>query len=1011
MSQSSNRLPDGGRIDRTKPLAFTFNGKAYSGFQGDTLASALLANGVKVVGRSFKYHRPRAIVSAGMEEFNALVQLEPSAGAYKESSAGNGKEFGAFDEPNARATGVELYPGLNAKSQNCWPSVNVDAWGVVNKLSKFLPAGFYYKTFIWPNWHTWEDFVRRAAGLGTVPTKVDPSDYHKHNAHCDLLVVGGGPAGLAAALAAGNAGKRVILVDDQEEMGGSLLWEKQTINVAPATEWVAQTVDRQQQLENVQLLSRSHVFAYYDHNVLAALERVTDHLGPQDESHRFRSKNHKPRQRLWKIRAEKVVLATGAIERPLTFVNNDRPGIMLASAVRHYVNRYAVTPGKHAVVVTNNDSAYRTALDLADAGVEVVAVVDARANPQGALPEQVRARGIVIHAGKVVANVKGTKAVRAVQIAALSDDGKQLLAGRTTLNCDLVAMSGGWNPTVHLCSQSGGKLRYDDNTACFVPRLSVQNEQSVGACKGTFSLAAALREGFAAGDDAFEALSLLVEEQREEALYPLWQIPGQPASKQWLDFQYDVTVADVEMAARENFISVEHFKRYTGNGMSVDQGKTSNVSALAVLGEVTGRKIPEVGTTKFRPPYHPVSIGAIVGQSNGEYYHSRLEMPGHAWHVDNGAIFEDAGGWQRPSYYLRDGETPKQAITREVHAARNAAGLFEGSPLGKIEVRGKDAVEFLNRVYLNNMKTLKEGCVRYGLMLNENGVLIDDGVLAHLGENHYQVGTTSAGARRILLWMEEWLQCEWLDLDVRLTPVTTQWAVCTLTGPKAREVLRQLSCDIDLSAEAFPHMTVREGTLAGVPARIFRVSFTGELSYEINVPANYGLALWQALMDVGAEQGITAYGLEALEVLRTEKGYLHLGTDTDGTTCPADVGWGGPVAKKQTDFIGKRSLSRAHNVKSGRLEFVGLAAEGDEPMPMGAHLINAAQPDLPIETQGYVTSSYASPTLNKPVALGLLKNGQFRSGETVYAYDQGKVYTAKVVGPVFYDQQGERLNA
>lgn len=953
------RLSRGGRIDRKQRINFTFNGQAYQGFAGDTLASALVANGVKRVGRSFKYHRPRGIVSAGIEEFNALVQLES----------------GSHHEPNVRATLVELYEGLSAHSQNAWPSVNFDLRAVFNVFSSLLPAGFYYKTFIAPSWGLWENTIRRAAGLGTAPRLADPDNYQHQNHHCEVLVVGAGPAGLAAALSAAEAGQSVLLVDDQPELGGSLLWESDTGESINHQHTLSQTRARLQTLASIKVLTRTQVFGYYDHNVCAALEHV---VGADADSGPRSSAT--PRQCLWKIRAAKVILATGAIERPLTFVNNDRPGIMLAAAVRHYVNRYAVLPGRECVVMTNNNSAYKTALALAVHRVPVC-VVDVRQDPQGTLVDAARQQKIPVYTGQVITAVHGGGEVEAVTIAP-----HEALHKTRRLECDLVAMSGGWNPTVHLFSQSGGKLRYNDALSCFVPAQSSQNVVCVGAAKGEFDAAAS-------------------------ALQAYWQHPHQDSKQQWLDFQYDITVADVEQAARENFISVEHFKRYTGAGMCVDQGKTGNVSALAVLGEVTGRTIPQVGTTKFRPPYHPVTLGAMVGQNHGEFYAPQRHMPAHRWHLEQGAVFEDAGSWQRPSYYLRPGETPSQAIAREVQAARQHAGLFEASPLGKIEVRGQDAAEFLNRIYLNNMITLKPGKVRYGLMLNENGVIIDDGVLTCLAENHYQVGTTSAGAGRILLWLEEWQQCEWPHLDVLITPVSQQWAVCTLSGPKAREVLQQLPNDLALSAEAFPHMSVQAGHLCGVAARVFRVSFTGEVSYEINVPAQFGLSLWQALMAAGEAFGITPYGIEALEILRTEKGYLHVGSDTDGTTCPDDVGWGGPVKKKMADFIGKRSLMRPANQAADRLQFVGLQANGQQTLPIGGHLVDSERVRPPIETQGYVTSSYYSPVLNKPVALGLLKAGRARMGETLSVFDQGKVYGVTVVSPVFYDPEGGRLHA
>jgi len=683
---------------------------------------------------------------------------------------------------------------------------------------------------------------------------------------------------------------------------------------------------------------------------------------------------------------------------------------MLASAVSHYINRYAVLPGKNVVIATNNDSAYQTALDLFEAGA-MVSVVDARQTVNSELAQIVQKKGIIIYCGNVVVNSKGYKSVRTVQIATVDSNSKISSSLTKSLQCDLVAMSGGWNPTVHLFSQSGGKLTFNQKLACFVPDISVQEEQSIGAANGSFSLKEAIEEGFAVVDKTYQVDKFVIKEDKPNALLPIWQISNQPKAKQWLDFQYDVTIADVEMAVQENFVSVEHFKRYTGTGMAIDQGKTSNVNALAVLGESTNRKIAEVGTTTFRPPYLPVSTGLLVGQEFNDFYYPKMEMPAHRWHQAHGAVFEDAAGWQRPSYYLLPDETPVQAIDREVVAARNHAGLFEGSPLGKIEVHGKDASEFLNRIYLNNMKTLKVGFIRYGLMLNENGIIIDDGVLSRFSENHYQVGTTSAGAKRIYLWMEEWLQCEWRDLDVQLTQVTDQWAVCTLTGPKARQVLAKLKSNIDLSADNFPHMTFREGTLANVPVRIFRVSFTGELSYEINVPANYGLSLWQTLITAGAEYNITPYGIEAIEILRTEKGYLHLGTDTDGRTCPADVGWAGPVNNKKDDFIGKRSLFRSHNLESGRKEFVGIQSTSDCTLPIGAHLIDTEHPEFPVATQGYVTSSCYSPTLGKSIALGLLRNGFSRTNQNIYVYDQGKIYDAEIVSPIFYDPTGERLNA
>lgn len=1001
MGDQQNRLASGGRIDRQQPLTFNYDGRSYSGYQGDTLASALLANGKRLVGRSFKYHRPRGILSAGVEECNALVRLE---------SAG-------YAEPNARATLVPLYDGLQAQSQNCWPSVEWD-FNAVNGLGKkLLPAGFYNKTFIWPSWHFWEGFIRRAAGIGKVPETADAQQYHKRYAHCDVLVVGAGPAGLQAALAAAQTGARVMLVDEQEELGGSLLWEQDEIDGMPAAEWLANTLNTLDGYDNLQLIKRCTATGYYDHNLVVMAERVTDHLGPQ-------APKDQPRQRLWKVRAQQVVLATGAIERPLVFPNNDRPGIMLASAVRQYLNRYAVTPGQRVVIATNNDSAYRTALDLKSAGIEVVAVVDARPDAQGTWVQQAQAAGFTIHTNRYVTDTKGRKGVKAVRVTERMGDatGPQSGQGESRwLSCDLLAVSGGWNPVVHLYSQSGGQLDFVDDSGVFVPQ-SCDHLQTAGAVNGTWNLGDCLAEGIQAGVRAAAAsgnqkslpvATPQVDEIAQAPMLPLWQTVGDRDSKQWVDFQHDVTVSDVYLASRENFISVEHFKRYTTTGMSVDQGKTSNINGLAILAQALGKDIPAVGTTKFRPPYTPVPMGTFAGPDIGQFYRPVREMPCHDWHAAHGGEFDDAGFWQRPACYPHDGESHHEAITREVLTVRNSVGLFEGSPLGKIEVRGKDAAEFLNRMYMNNVPSLKQDHIRYALVLNDAGTITDDGVFTKLADNHYLLSPTSASADRFLASLEEWHQTAWPEYDVIVTPVTTQWATLTLSGPKARQVLRKLDSDIDFSKEAFAHMQFRSGTLEGIPCRISRVSFTGELSYEINVPASYAQALWEYLLEVGQPEDIAPYGLEALIILRLEKGYLHIGGDTDGNTIPDDIGWGGPAMKKQIDYVGKRSQSLPVYQKQGRQQLVGfklLNAEGEQHLTVGAHCVETVNGGSDLCSVGFVTSSCFSPTLQQPIAIGRIEDGRNRHGEIVTVYYDKKRYQAELVAPVFYDPEGERIN-
>lgn len=922
------RLADGGLIDRTRMLRFRFDGRDFTGHPGDTLASALLANGVHLVGRSFKYHRPRGFVGIGQEDANALVRVAT----------------GDRVEPNLKAGEVVLRDGLEAFSINCRPSPRHDLRAVHQIAAPLLIAGFYYKTFMWPNWHLFEGAIRRAAGLGTAPERRDPDRYVHAYADCDLLVVGAGPAGLTAALDGARTGARTILAEADFAIGGSALWRGGCDAAEAATAAEAEL----RALPNVTILSRTQVFGYYDHNALAAVEHLADHGA---------------RQRLWKLRAGRVILATGAIERPLVFAGNDRPGVMLASAAQALVGRFAVLPGRRAVIFTNNDSAYDAAAALAVAGAEVT-LVDSRPASAASAP------GVRILHDRVVSATKGVRHVRAAIVADR--------AGRIseTLPCDLIGMSGGWSPILDLFSQSGGKLRYCEEIQGFVSGEAVQPVTAVGGAAG--------------------ALGTL-------AIEPLWEVPGR--GKKFVDFANDVTARDIAIAMRENYVSVEHLKRYTTLGMGVDQGKTSNVNGLAIAGALTGRAPGKVGTTKFRPPYSPIALGALAGPLVGPLFRPLRHLPAHDWHVARGALFEEHGGWWRPSAYPHVGETLETAAAREARAARLGAALFDGSPLGKIEVSGPDAARFLDRVYVGTASTLRPGRARYGLMLNENGVVIDDGVFVRLADDRYLVHTTSGGADRITGMLDEWLQCEWRDLDVVVMNVSSQWATLTVSGPSARDLLAALGTDIDLAD--FPHMRFREGRVAGLPARVLRASFTGEASYEISVAAGAASGLATAIAAKGAPFGLTPIGVEAIMILRIEKGYLAIGVDTDGTTLPDDLGMAGGVARKGSDFIGRRSLDRPDAIRPDRLQLVGLLTDGPR-LAVGAHVLREG--GVPGVSDGHVTSSVDSPALGRPIALALIRAGRARLGETVTLYDMGIRHRATIVEPVFFDREGQRLN-
>jgi sarcosine oxidase subunit alpha len=995
-----NRLPAGGRVDRGNVLGFTFNGRAYRGYHGDTLASALLANGVSLVARSWKYHRPRGILSAGVEEPNALVQLFE----------------GARTVPNARMTEVSLVEGLSATSIHASPSVEFDLKAVSGWLSRLIPAGFYYKTFMLSQaaWHFFEKHIRASSGLGAAPSVKDPDRYEKRFAHCDVLVVGGGIAGLTAALAAGRTGARVMLCDEQSELGGWLLSGDEDVDGVPAAQWVELARRELASLPEVRVLSRTTAFGYHDHNLITLLERRADHL-PTALAPAFR-------ERLWKVRAKRVVLATGAHERPLVFGNNDLPGIMLASAVSTYVRRYAVLPGRRAVVFTNNDAGYDAALALHGAGASVV-VVDARSEPVGSLSQRARAKGIEILAGQVVTEARGHKHVGGVMVQEMDAHGG-LRGTPRALACDLVAVSGGFSPVIHLQCQAGSKPLWDDERAAFLPGRPAQAEASAGGCRGLQALFLCAQDGWAAGTAAaraegFHGSSALpprVAETQPGALRPLWLVPHAKrvsrAPKQFVDLQNDVAASDIHLAVREGFESIEHVKRYTAMGFGTDQGKTGNINGMAIAAQALGKSIHQVGTTTFRPNYTPVTFGAVAGLELGDAFEPIRTTAMHAWHVQHGALFEDVGQWQRPWYYPKPGEDLHAAVRREVLAVRHAVGTLDASTLGKIDIQGPDAATLLNWVYCNAWSKLEVGKCRYGLMLNENGMVFDDGVTVRLAQNHFLMHTTTGGAARVLAWLERWLQTEWPHMKVYLTSVTDHWATTALAGPKSRDVLKKLCTDVDFDDDAFPFMSYREGTVAGVRARIMRISFSGERSYEVNVPAADGLRVWEAIQAAGAPFGITPYGTETMHVLRAEKGYIIVGQDTDGSVTPVDLGMGAMIARTK-DCLGKRSLSRSDTARPDRKQFVGLLA--DDPqlvLDEGAQIVDEPNATIPSGSAGHVTSSYASPTLGRSIALALVKGGAARLGERVHvSMGGGRCVTATIANPVFFDSKSERQNA
>ncbi len=940
------RTAQGGRIERSKPLLFTFNGEPMQGYAGDTLASAMLANGVRTVSRSFKFHRPRGIVSAGVEESGGLLAADYGCGLL----------------PIVRATQLPLVDGVRAESQNCFPSLNFDLLRILDYTRSLWPAGFYNKVFKWPNWHAFEWAVRRTAGLGRLPERIGPLRCCHMNAHCDVLVVGAGPAGLAAALDAARAGDDVLLVEQDREPGGSLLHDPAEIDGQKPADWLRNAVDALQCSPNVSVMLSATAVGYYDCNVLTIHDRSAAYR--RDE----------PVEVFWKVRAERVVLATGAIEQPLMFGNNDLPGIMLAGAMRQYAARYGVRCGQRIVGIVNNDLAWQSITALPAAGIEVAAIIDTRDSIDDALIDVARQAGIDVYPGSVPIAAGGSRAVRKLQF-------RDAQKHPRTIECDAIAMSGGMSPTIHLYSQAGGRLRYDEALACFVPQHCRQSVAVVGAANGEFAVPQTYNIGLRKPSPA-------------------------KTGCQWIDFLHDVTASDIELACRENLRSVEHIKRYTTTGMAVDQGKTSNLNALTLLGDLTGRHVGDVGTTTFRPMFMPVTMAAIAGIRRGDLYAPAKRLPAHDWHAARGAEFEDYGGWDRPAYY---GEDRDACIRRETLLVRESVGLFDASPLGKIEVKGPDAAEFLNRIYVNTVATLEQGRVRYGLMLDENGIIIDDGVFVRLAEDHFLVNTTSGHADRITAWLEEWHQCEWSDLDLVMNPVTSQWAVVTVAGPGARDVLSTLPGLIDLSTDRFAHMRFASGAFDdGTPYRIQRVSFTGEQSYELSVPAGFATEYFERIWQAGKAHGIGLFGAESLMILRLEKGFLHVGTDTDGSTNPLDVGFGRVVAKKRTDFVGARSLQREHDRRADRRQLIGFElGAARETVLAGAHVVTGR--GAARRSEGFVTSACRSPTLGKTIGLALLERGHERNGEEIELFDQDRVVSARIVDACFYDPDGERM--
>ncbi|WP_440936151.1 sarcosine oxidase subunit alpha family protein [Candidatus Pelagibacter sp.] len=998
MSQNF-RLNTGGLINRDKPIEFKFNGKKYIGYEGDTLASALLANGIHLIGRSFKYHRPRGFFGAGVDEPNAKMQVE----------------INGCSEPNINATEIELVNGLSASSQNCWPSVNFDIGAINNFLNRFFPAGFYYKTFMWPKsfWYrVYEPFIRKAAGLGIASLEKDKERYEHKYEYCDLLVTGSGPAGLASAYAAAKNGAKVILAEDKPRYGGTLLTDDVTIDNLSGKDWSEKIISELKEMPNVIVKNRSQVFGYYDHNMMVMFERTGDHLEKKPK--------YTPRQRLWYIRAKEVLLSTGSIERPIVFGNNDTPGVFLSAAAKEYMKVYGVLIGKKPIIFTNNDSGYETAIEFKKNGVSPI-VLDTREDQNSELINEAKDLDIKIKFSYAVIVAHGYKKVKSATIGKLNKD-KIDFENTEQIDCDSICVSGFWTPTVHLASQSGNKLKFNDSIDAFVPDKSKQNEHSLGAANGTFTLQDTLKNSFNTGSEVSKSITKKDEkiqipntnERKYSAHDKFWcsPLPKGKNYKRFVDFQNDVAVSDIEVALREGYRSIEHVKRYTTLGMATDQGRTSNLNGLQLVANVEKKIVPQVGHTTFRPPFTPVTIGTIVGREIGKEYMPTRKTPIHHWHEKNNAVWVDAGAWKRPRYYKRGNENLFEASKREAKNVRDHVGVCDVTTLGKIDIKGPDAAEFLNRVYTNAWLKLPVGKARYGVMLREDGIVMDDGTTTRISENHYHMTTTTAQAANVLSHLEYYLQIVWPELNVNVVSTTEQWAGAAIAGPKSRDLLAKLFPKIDVSNEALPFMGYVEGDLFGVKARIFRISFSGELAYEINVESDFGLFMWEKIIDIGEEFNIQPYGTEALSTLRIEMGHVA-GPELDGRTIPYDVSLEGLVSKKK-DFIGKRSLAKEAFNKTDRQKIVGLVPlDRKSSIPEGSHLVESKNAKLPNPKLGYVSSSCWSVENNNPFSLAILKDGKNMIGKKLFAVSPLKNTSieVEVMSSHYVDHEGKRVRS
>ena len=996
------RINSSNFIDETTRVSFKFDGKTYYGFKGDTLASALIANGIHLVARSFKYHRPRGIMTAGSEEPNAIVQI-------------NGNT--AYTEPNVRATEIEIYDGLEASSQNCWPNVNFDIGGINNILSPLLPAGFYYKTFMWPAsfWEKYEYFIRKSAGLGKSPTKSDPDLYEHKYIHCDVLVIGGGISGIMAAKTAAENNYKTLLLDEKPHLGGTTIYQSSEfnkINNQYSSKWLENEISKLKNIKNLEIKTRTSVAAYHGYNFLLARENLTDHLP-------LNKKKDKIRQRLLKIRAKKVIAATGSIERPLIFNNNDRPGIILSSAIKKYSDYYGVVCGKENILFTNNDSAYETAISLFNKGIKINAIIDIREKVNSEITNHAEKIGIKIYNSYTIVDTSGYRRIKEVSIMKLSKDGQSVTGSKIKIKCNCLGISGGWTPAVHLFTQSGGKLKFDNEDNVFIPSKYPSDQISIGSCNGEFDLNTIIKnfnqniKNFI-GIDKTSFEDLKINSTKEILKRNIWLLPSDKAigkCKPFVDFQNDATAKDIKLALREGFRSIEHVKRYTTTGMGTDQGKLGNMHALGIISDTSGVKMSDLGTTTFRPPYTPLTFGTIVGRNVGEFFDIFRKTPMHDWHVDNNAEFENVGQWKRAWYYPKKGESLFDAVQRESKAARDGAGILDASTLGKIDIQGSDASEFLNRVYTNAWSKLAIGKCRYGLMLNEDGMVYDDGVTTRLDENHYIMTTTTGGAATVLGKLEDYLQTEWPELDVYLTSVTDHFATISVCGPNSKKIVKKVIPDLDLSDEEFPHMSFKNAKIDNIKCRVMRISFTGEQSYEINIQANFGKSVWEKCMEAGKEFNITPYGTETMHLLRAEKGFIIVGQDTDATLTPIDLQMDWIVSKKKYDFIGKRSLYRSDTIREDRKQLVGIVTEDPrEVLEEGAQIV-ADVSKKPVEMLGHITSSYFSPNLNKSIALGVVKGGKNMLGKKLFIPMKNKIINVQVADPVFLDKENKRLNA